>query len=336
VEGSRKFERPPDVGPNNIWWDNYKTVSDYIKRLCWLMTDSVNTADVAVLCGEEKLDFKETAVLYQNQIEFNYLEDIYLTRENIKNGHVYVQKNKYRILLVPEGVKLSGEKKLWLTECGVTVVPAADGVLKEVRREVTCPAYEPDLRFSHRVKDGGDFYLFVNEGESPIETVLKINKVGACEYWLPFEGEIKKAEVLDFDDNYVSVKLSLPYRESVILYIDDRSKPEKYAVEMDLTGVYTVTDGNLYIPSLKNDDKTFLTLGAGYEYAELYINEKKTDIRMWHPYQFDITGFAVAGENTVRVSVKDGLVYEYNPTMKKPEKNTEWFAEVFTVKINQN
>ena len=31
VEGARKEERPPDVGPNNIWWPHYKKFSDYMR-----------------------------------------------------------------------------------------------------------------------------------------------------------------------------------------------------------------------------------------------------------------------------------------------------------------
>ena len=49
VEGARKGERPPDVGPNNIWWKHYRRFSDYMKRLSFLMTDSINGAEIAVL-----------------------------------------------------------------------------------------------------------------------------------------------------------------------------------------------------------------------------------------------------------------------------------------------
>lgn len=54
VLGQRKGERPPDVGPNNIWWKHYHRFSDYFKRLSWLMTDSVNGAKAAVLCEDRK------------------------------------------------------------------------------------------------------------------------------------------------------------------------------------------------------------------------------------------------------------------------------------------
>ena len=73
VAGERSGERPPDVGPNNIWWPYYKKYSDYMKRLSWLMTDSVNDAKVAVLCDNNRVPYQEVARLYENQVSFNMI-----------------------------------------------------------------------------------------------------------------------------------------------------------------------------------------------------------------------------------------------------------------------
>ena len=40
VRGPRQDERPPDVGPNAAWWEQYKPYADYCRRLRWLNTDS--------------------------------------------------------------------------------------------------------------------------------------------------------------------------------------------------------------------------------------------------------------------------------------------------------
>ncbi|MBK9388748.1 MAG: hypothetical protein IPN68_00655 [Bacteroidetes bacterium] len=40
VRGPRLNERPPDVGPNAAWWDNYKPYADVCRRLSWINTDS--------------------------------------------------------------------------------------------------------------------------------------------------------------------------------------------------------------------------------------------------------------------------------------------------------
>lgn len=73
VDGKRSAERPPDVGPHNIWWPHYKHFSDYFKRLSYLNTETGSGAKLAVLCGNNEVPCETVAALYQNQIEFDYL-----------------------------------------------------------------------------------------------------------------------------------------------------------------------------------------------------------------------------------------------------------------------
>lgn len=99
VEGERKGERPPDVGPNNIWWKHYHRFSDYMKRLSYLMSDSVNGAEFAVLCDNNKAPYEEIACLYENQIEFNYLPAALLEEAQVRDGRVCLQGYAYQGVL---------------------------------------------------------------------------------------------------------------------------------------------------------------------------------------------------------------------------------------------
>lgn len=99
VAGERKGERPPDVGPNNIWWSHYKLFSDYMKRLSYLMTDSVNGAQVAVLCDNNQVPYEEIACLYENQIEFNYLPAALLEQAEVREGRVCIRDYAYKGVL---------------------------------------------------------------------------------------------------------------------------------------------------------------------------------------------------------------------------------------------
>src|SRR5699024_3894583 len=92
-------ERPPDVGPNNIWWPHYRRISDYIKRLSFLMTDSVNGARVAVLVDNNRVPYWEIARLYENQIEFNYLPVALLPECKVKEGRLCIREYAYDIVL---------------------------------------------------------------------------------------------------------------------------------------------------------------------------------------------------------------------------------------------
>jgi len=99
VDGERKGERPPDVGPNNIWWGHYRKFSDYMKRLSYLMTDSVNGAQFAVLCDNNRAPYEEIACLYENQIEFNYLPAALLEQAVVEKGRVCIQGYAYQGVL---------------------------------------------------------------------------------------------------------------------------------------------------------------------------------------------------------------------------------------------
>lgn len=99
VEGARSGERPPDVGPNNIWWPYYRYFSDYMKRLSFLMTDSINDAKVAVLCDSNRVPCGALAPLYENQIEFHYLPAALLKDGVWENGSLRVGKYRYLAVL---------------------------------------------------------------------------------------------------------------------------------------------------------------------------------------------------------------------------------------------
>src|SRR5699024_11990400 len=61
-----------------------------------LMTDSVNQAQIAVLCEEDSLPWKIVKPLYEQQIEFNYLEEELLNQCVIKNGEIHIARSEER------------------------------------------------------------------------------------------------------------------------------------------------------------------------------------------------------------------------------------------------
>lgn len=102
-------ERPPDVGPNNIWWPHYNLFfAEYVKRMSWLMTDNRNVTSIGVLCREDWLPWRIVKPLYENQREFNYLEERLLISSCIffEGGTVRIAENIYTILLVEDGNQL--------------------------------------------------------------------------------------------------------------------------------------------------------------------------------------------------------------------------------------
>ena len=92
IRGPRFDERPPDVGPNSSWWNDYKKFADYCRRLCWLNTDSEHICNVAILGEADRLPWRAAKVCFQNQRDFNYLETRDLTVAEI--SHFVIEQLK--------------------------------------------------------------------------------------------------------------------------------------------------------------------------------------------------------------------------------------------------
>lgn len=213
VTGKRKEERPPDVGPNNIWWKHYRRFSDYIKRLSYLMTDSVNGARVAVLCDNNRVPYKELATLFEHQIEFNYLPITLLPECWVENAKLCIREYRYDVVLnvtddawnqqLQEGA--DGSEVMLVTDADVLVanVEAACGMngraenaeeykmLTTVQTTTVCPS----LRVSKLHKHGLTMYLFSNEGEEAICTGVNVAESGMPVYVDLWRGECYKGSV---------------------------------------------------------------------------------------------------------------------------------------------
>jgi hypothetical protein len=50
-----------------------------------------------------------------------------------------------------------------------------------------------------------------------------------------------------------------------------------------------------------------LNLACGTDVAEVWVNEQKAGVRLWNPYQLDLTSFIHAGENTISVKMTNTL-----------------------------
>ena len=215
LRGKRKEERPPDVGMNSCFWDDYKKISDYIKRCCAVNTDSINVTDIAVLCGEDDLPWRAAKEMFESQIEFNYLEYGMLDKCLISKGRCVIADNSYKILLI-DGI-YSDEHREFLSrfeESGGVLIdcekcPDFIDLLLKSSDTVINLERNKDLRISRLRKYDTDILFCVNEGENTVDTVIK-EKVTAV-----LDAETGKTE--SFDKN--EFRLSLEPRKSLYLVI---------------------------------------------------------------------------------------------------------------------
>lgn len=251
VKGEERYgERPPDVGPNNIWWKYYNSISCYIKRMSWLMTDSVNQAKVAVLCEEDHLPWKIVKPLFQNQIEFNYLEYNLLNSKacEIKEGSINIQKQQYSILLIEDETLYTGEIKEKVNnfiETGGEVIlynpnhisghdkirniidygQVVENIRKLAPKDILIKPVNDNLRVSHVVKDGFHFYILVNEGEKAIEGEIYIYNTGSVEKWDAWAGKTEEMTVKLHGNGQMRTYIKLDRRESIVISVDPQKSP---------------------------------------------------------------------------------------------------------------
>ena len=316
LRDDRVNERPPDVGPNSIWWTHYEWITAYIKRLCWLNTDSHNVTDVAVLCTKEHLPWEAMQTLYQKQIEFNYLEAELLPECDVTDGCLRIGQQCYKVLLVEEGLFLTKEQRAFLQGLeaqGVCVLPVGKECGEECLNVLA--GYNPlalkvlqetkDLRVTHVCKEGTHFYLMVNEGNKPLYFHASTGVEGRMELWNPWDGTVTPVK----RDEQTPFKLG--YRESLILAVSPFETRTLTLSEGELVRVEALSsETRRYTVQVEVNAKDTIACVEVVHNAEivtLYVDNVQVGVKMWAPYCFDVDGLLAGGVHTLMVEVTDSM-----------------------------
>lgn len=294
IRGQRFEERPPDVGPNNLWWPNYKYISTYIKRMSWLMTDIVNVTSIAVLCEEDHLPWAIVKPLFENQIEFNYLQEDLFIQDNttIKDGYIHINLQRYKVLVVEDCNLISNSNRAkiqgfidqggfvvlynpcnrYVALTGAVEIKETDDIVKAldslITRDVRFSGISKDIRITHVLKEGIHFYLLVNEGENLLSCNMTIDVIGAAEQWDAWEGLTAPANIQRIGKEDMDIFIRLERRQSLIIAVDPQQEAKL----------------NLYEPI--EEVKVVLNIEKGWK----IINPPKTieskfQLRSWTEYE---------------------------------------------------
>lgn len=216
----RKEERPPEVGMHCGFWEEYRQVTDYIKRMCSLLTDSVNQAEVAILCRRDELSWEMAKPLYEHQVEFNYLEEELLPVCEMKAGCLSIQKQKYSWIITDGNVTEQSKKilDLFQKEGGHVLFWEKDMEGKKVETllnlDYRFASFSKELRCTYLNKDGVSFMILVNEGDEDLDVTLHLLKGEVLEIWDAWKGTMTCLEVPKNE-----LPIHLGRRESCILVI---------------------------------------------------------------------------------------------------------------------
>lgn len=333
VAGRRKDERPPDVGPNNIWWRHYKLFSDYMKRLSFLMTDSVNGAEIAVLCDNNHVPYEEIACLYESQTEFNYLPAALLEQAQVKEGRLCIGGYAYKGVLNLLGQEYQdrfGERLgrlLWTVPegeeqdvAGFVEKAFAEGGFtgrQKVRFDAPCR----DLRMARLNKMGTDMVLLCNEGSKPVGTGVGapgIKNLLAVDLW--------KGRAYRLEGSGEYFWISLQPSETVLVMDAGAWETAGFGV---FAGEYPDWTDRFVLVGKKNNEAVYELeynwkgaeealsqkgvgfLVRGQEMVECFCNGKFVDVSFWGEHRFDLTGFLREGKNVIRLAVTGNAANVY-------------------------
>lgn len=310
VKGERSGERPPDVGPNNIWWDHYKHYSDYMKRISYIMTDSNNNANIAVLCHDNQVPYKELVSLFEQQIEFNYLPLALLEQCSIKDNKLCINGYEYDTVVNVIGAEGYDILKSVHTVTDCNDIQKQDFITKDLCK---------NLRVSHITKDNIEMYFVFNEGQEDVDTQATVPLKGeiiAVDLW---KGKSYKLRSSSHEEK-TQFPLQLKAFETVLIIIGDAGELEEKP-EVTFLGNLTETfkcvkDENnqkLYTANLQVDkvegNEVFEVVGE--EMVECYCNGEFVGVSFWNNHSFSIGKWLQTGDNEIKLRVTGNIANIY-------------------------
>lgn len=313
VEGARSGERPPDVGPHNIWWKHYRCFSDYMKRLSFLMTDTCQHVKAAVLCDDNNVPGAELAALYENQIGFHYLPLALLDRCEIRDGRLRIGQSSYEVVLDLIGAAGTGEAL-----AGVETVYETRELVKRASRLCTLRTVLPSpfLRVCHFTKNGVECCLLSNEGGERIEAQLLIpgareDQVVCVDLWrgtfwreipqrMSDEGEPVWPVSLDVCETRLLLldpRGEIPARNRIERRLGDWTKRFRLVCKLQNQAIY---EYDYDCASAAEDGDGCFTV-CGEEMAECWCNDQFAGAGFWGEHRFSIGPYLKEGKNRIRL-----------------------------------
>lgn len=313
-------ERPPDVGPNNIWWQDYRKISGYIKRMSWLGGAGTNNPHAAVLCSPEFVPSASVKSLYEQGYTFNYLtlED-FMERAHVHDGQIHIDRYLYDVLLIDGRLRLDAEivKKIgqFVTEGGKMYRGSAFGEF--MRKNVKKTSYfdgetHGNLRFTHYTKSGCPVFLFVNEGMDEITGRFITDLSCAAADFDPFTGKTSPitGEMVDGGFAY---DLTVPAHSAKVIGMNPDALPTLGTPEkLTLAELTALSDGRMTFDYKPADNRVVrLSFTEIHDIAEITVNGENAGRLLFRPYECDITKFLHDGENEVSVAVTGSMANTY-------------------------
>ena len=303
LRGQRRMERPPDVGPGNIWWPHYRLWSAYMARLSCLMTQAELRADIAVLCRNRDLRDRDVRALFETQRSFQYLPESFW--DAYPDGGPAGPNGPFRALIDPYGR-----------------FPRSRRDIFSVPPDVLCDPPQPALRTA-RLRHGEEtLWLLVNEGPERLETFLTLpvrRPLGQYDLWA---GQRSRARCEDSASGQ-RLRLCLDPCESLLLFTcspgEHRALPEPPGEAQCIrVGAFRETGRDparcrvTYSAYAESDGRDLLVSVEAEEMAELYAGGQLAAVGFWPPQRLRVPASMLhGGVNELRLVVTGSLANVY-------------------------
>lgn len=341
-----QMDRPPDAGPNNIWWPHYRQIAELIARACALNTDGVNQARVAVLGTGDSLPVEKVRALYERQIEFNYLTDEQLLRlGRMENGVLSAAGQRYEAVLLDDALEYDGAALAALrayAKQGLKLVHSARA-LSDEWRTVRLSGKASGIRVSHVKRGNEEFVLLANEQGEDYSGMATLPFGGTVAVLDPWTGEAWRENA---ENGQMRIRLgrrqllyvcrcagteALPYRAQERRIRESRPLDGRWQLTLPdgsvVPGVgdwqeieaLRVFSGRLTVHCTvtlrRIPEQAELCLGGVREMAEVRVNGQDAGALLAPPYRVDVTRFLKTGANRFEVDITNSLVphYEHKP-----------------------
>lgn len=211
IEGPRRNERPPDVGPHSKWWNEYREYADKCRRICWLNGESQIVVDVAILVDGYNLPWNVARILFENQIDFLYIDYRTLIEKcEVDDNKVRIDGIKYSIVVcegidkIPDNVLQKLDSLISTGRCifyGKQMFGLKVGFSEEekfvnyirnlIEPDVLLYPANKGLRYRHVRYQNLDVYIFFNEAKEVMEGKVSVRAKGDYIWLNPNTGKVK-------------------------------------------------------------------------------------------------------------------------------------------------
>jgi hypothetical protein len=304
--GKRSGERPPDVGPHNIWWPHYRKFAMYFRRLSWLNTGNESAAKIAVLCAGNEVPYEEVAPLYRAQIGFQYLPVRLPEKLHVEDGKLVCRDQAFDAVFDPFDL-IHKELQTCELPAGaeqLCVLHTAQEVLQQAKthplwRAVETRDRQPQLRAERFVKDGAGCVLLGNDGGQTIRTQLSVPGSAACRFLTAVDLWQGKAWKLSAPDG--RAEIVLPPDSTLLLLTGGAPEnlPEEVCPDPEELPDWTARFKEEPAEESENRKVYSLCLAPGEskkavfrltaeEMCELYADGQLAGVSFWNPHVFDL------------------------------------------------